>query len=229
MNTIQGKALVLVVEDEVNIAELVRMYLEREGYGVVLAGSGEQALDIAGASPPNLVILDIALPGIDGMEVCRRLRASGSVPILMLTARDSEIDRVLGLELGADDYVTKPFSPRELVARVKAILRRVNPPRGEAGPLIAGSVTLWPDRREATVDGRPVFLTTKEFDLVHFLVSHRGLVMSRAQILAAVWGYDYFGADRNVDAHIRTLRKKLGEAFPLTTVRGVGYKVGNER
>lgn len=219
----------LVVEDEPNIAELIRMYLAAEGFHPVLATSGEQALEIAGRSPPNLVILDIALPGIDGLEVCRRLRSSASVPILMLTARDSEFDRVLGLELGADDYVTKPFSPRELVARVKAILRRVSSVPEQAGPLLAGEVAIWPDRRETTVAGKPVVLTAKEFDLVHFLVGNRGLVLSRAQILAGVWGYDFFGGERNVDAHIRTIRRKLGRSFPLTTVRGVGYKIEHER
>jgi DNA-binding response OmpR family regulator len=203
------------------------MYLEREGYRVTCAATGEDGLKAAAGA--DLVILDIALPGIDGVEVCRRLRASGSVPIIMLTARDSEIDRVLGLEMGADDYVTKPFSPRELMARVKAILRRANPPPAEAGPLSAGDVTLWPDRREVTAGGKPVVLTTKEFDLVWFLLGNRGLVMTRAQILSGVWGYDFFGGERNVDAHIRTVRRKLGDAFPLTTVRGVGYKVEHER
>lgn len=219
----QSKAQVLVVEDEPNIADLVRMYLEREGYRVRSAGSGEEGLELAKELPPELVILDIALPGIDGIEVCRRLRAAGPVPIIMLTARDSEIDRVLGLEMGADDYVTKPFSPRELVARVKAILRRVNPPL--PGPLAAGDVTLWPERREAAVAGSPVFLTAKEFELVWFLMANRGRVMSRAQILSGVWGYDFFGGERNVDAHVRTVRRKLGSGFPLTTIRGVGYRV----
>lgn len=219
----QSKAQVLVVEDEPNIADLVRMYLEREGYRVRLAGSGEEGLELAKELPPELVILDIALPGIDGIEVCRRLRAVGSVPIIMLTARDSEIDRVLGLEMGADDYVTKPFSPRELVARVKAILRRVNPP--SPGPLAAGEVTLWPERREVAVAGSPVVLTAKEFELVWFLMANRGRVMSRAQILSGVWGYDFFGGERNVDAHVRTVRRKLGSGFPLTTIRGVGYRV----
>jgi DNA-binding response OmpR family regulator len=218
-----SKAHVLVVEDEANIAELVRMYLERDGYRVTIAGTGERALELAGDLPFGLVILDIALPGIDGIEVCRRLRASGAIPIILLTARDSEVDRVLGLELGADDYVTKPFSPRELVARVKAILRRVGPL--EDGVLTAGEVSLWPDRREVAVAGSQVFLTAKEFELVWYLLANRGRVLSRAQILSGVWGYDFFGGERNVDAHIRTVRRKLGATFPLVTVRGVGYKV----
>ena len=218
-----AKGHILVVEDEANIADLVRMYLERDGFRVSVAATGERALDLVGEVAPDLVILDIALPGIDGIEVCRRLRESGAVPIILLTARDSEVDRVLGLEIGADDYVTKPFSPRELVARVKAILRRVNPP--QSGPLSAGDVTLWPERREVAVAGAPVFLTTKEFDLVWYLLANRGRVLSRAQILSGVWGYDFFGGERNVDAHIRTVRRKLGENFPLSTIRGVGYRV----
>jgi DNA-binding response OmpR family regulator len=227
MSTPGSKAHVLVVEDEANIADLVRMYLEREGYRVTCAATGEDGLKAA--PDADLVILDIALPGIDGIEVCRRLRAAGSVPIIMLTARDAEIDRVLGLEMGADDYVTKPFSPRELMARVKAILRRANPPPEETGPLSAGGVTLWPDRREVTAGGQPVVLTTKEFDLVWFLMKNPGLVMTRSHILSGVWGYDFFGGERNVDAHVRSVRRKLGDAFPLTTVRGVGYRVERER
>jgi DNA-binding response OmpR family regulator len=227
MSTPGSKAHVLVVEDEANIADLVRMYLEREGYRVTCAATGEDGLKAA--PDADLVILDIALPGIDGIEVCRRLRAAGSVPIIMLTARDAEIDRVLGLEMGADDYVTKPFSPRELMARVKAILRRAKPPPEETGPLSAGGVTLWPDRREVTAGGQPVVLTTKEFDLVWFLMKNPGLVMTRSHILSGVWGYDFFGGERNVDAHVRSVRRKLGDAFPLTTVRGVGYRVERER
>ena len=144
---------------------------------------------------------------------------------MMLTARDSEIDRVLGLELGADDYLTKPFSPREMVARVRAILRRVESQPDQAVPLTAGAVTIWPDRREITSAGAQVFLTTKQFDLLLFLMENRGRVMTRGQILSGVWGYDFYGGERTVDAHIRTMRKILGECIPLTTVRGVGYKI----
>lgn len=224
------KGEVLVVEDEAPIAQLVRIYLEKEGYRVAHVASGEEALDRIERQPPNLVVLDLALPGIDGVEVCRRLRARRSqVCVLMLTARDSEIDRVLGLEIGADDYLTKPFSPREMIARVKAILRRVEPAPAEEGPLTAGGVTIWPERREVATDGRSVYLTTKELDLLLYLVRNRGLVLSRAQILNAVWGYEIFGGERTVDAHIRTIRKKLGAALPLVTIRGAGYKIEHAR
>lgn len=214
-----------MVEDEIHIVDLVRMYLEREGFKVVHAASGEDALGRVKRFPPALVILDIGLPGIDGMEVCRRLRATGSIPILVLTARADEVDRILGLELGADDYVVKPFSPRELVARVKAVLRRVEPRSGAANPISAGTVTVWPDRREVVAGDSKVQLTAKEFDLLLYLIENRGVVLTRPQILSAVWGYDYFGGERTVDAHVRTIRKKLEGKLPLTTIRGVGYKV----
>jgi len=225
----QTKGEVMVVEDEANIADLVRMYLEQEGYRVTHAASGEDALARFAERPPNLVVLDIALPGIDGIEVCRRLRSSSDVAILMLTARDSEVDRVVGLEMGADDYLTKPFSPRELVARVKAILRRVEPKPLGGQPIRAGDVTIWPERREVTAGEDQVYLTAKEFDLVLYLVQNAGIVLSRPQILGNVWDYEFYGGERTVDAHIRTIRKKLGNSFPLTTVRGVGYKVEHER
>lgn len=223
------KGEILVVEDEEHIVDVVRMYLENEGYTVVHAPTGEEALRAAEQRPPTLVILDLALPRIDGIEVCKKLRAKSFVPVVMLTARDAEIDRVVGLEIGADDYVTKPFSPRELVARVKAILRRVEPAAPLGTPLAAGGVTIWPERREAAAAGESVTLTAKEFDLLLYLVENRGIVLTRAQILAGVWGYDYFGGERTVDAHVRSIRKKLGEALPLSTVRGVGYKIDHER
>lgn len=220
-----NKAEILIVEDDRNIAGLVRMYLEREGYRVSHACSGEEALQQAAERPPNMVLLDIGLPGIDGIEVCRRLRTTSGVAIMMLTARDAEIDRVLGLEIGADDYVTKPFSPREMVARVKAILRRVESRPSGTAPLTAGAVTIWPDRREIIAAGEPIFLTTKQFDLLSFLIENRGMVMTRGQILSGVWGYDFYGGERTVDAHIRTIRKILGDSIPLITIRGVGYKI----
>jgi DNA-binding response OmpR family regulator len=222
------KGEILVVEDEASIVDLVRMYLEQQGFRVAAVSTGEAALERIATTPPNLVILDLALPGIDGIEVCRRIRSKSNLPVLMLTARAEEIDRVVGLEIGADDYVTKPFSPRELVARVKAILRRVEggPPEG---PLSAGSVTIWPDSREVTVGGKPERLTAKEFDLLLYLLENRGIVLTRAQILSGVWGYDYFGGERTVDAHVRTIRKKIGDLLPLVTVRGVGYKIEHER
>jgi DNA-binding response OmpR family regulator len=224
-----AKGEILIVEDDLNIAALVRMYLEQEGYRVAHAATGEDALQQASERPPNMVLLDIALPGIDGIEVCRRLRATSGVAIMMLTARDSEIDRVVGLEIGADDYLTKPFSPREMVARVKAILRRVEPAPAGTAPLVAGEVTLWPDRREVTVGQHQVYLTTKQFDLLAYLMENRGVVLNRSQILSGVWGYDFYGGERTIDAHIRTIRKILGDAIPLTTIRGVGYKIEHER
>jgi two-component system OmpR family response regulator len=173
---------------------------------------------------PRLVVLDVGLPGIDGLEVCRRIRATSTVPVIFLTARDGEIDRILGLELGGDDYVTKPFSPNELVARVKAILRRSE--GAPAAELIqAGEVTIDAGRREIRVGERVVDLTTKEFDLLRFLAERPGLAMSRQQILDGVWGYDWFGDTRTVDVHIAQVRKKLGSALNLTTVRGVGYRL----
>lgn len=220
---------VLVVEDEKSIADIVTMYLEREGFRTTHTMTGEEALERVATSPPSIVILDIALPGIDGIEVCKRLRAKSDVPVLMLTARADEIDRVVGLEMGADDYLTKPFSPRELVARVKAILRRSSGMQRESGPVVAGEVTIWPDRREVEAAGKQIHLTTKEFDLLHYLLANRGIVLSRPQILSAVWGYDFYGGERTVDAHIRTIRKKLGGSLPLSTVRGVGYKIAHER
>jgi DNA-binding response OmpR family regulator len=219
---------ILVVEDDPHIADLVDMYLRREGYRVLLAEDGSAALAKARQEPPRLVILDVGLPGgIDGLEVCRRLRAADSaVPVLMLTARDGEVDRILGLELGADDYVTKPFSPRELVARVKAILRRAEAkPEAPSPVLHAGDVEVDTARREAIVGGAVVALTAREFDLLHYLAANPGLVLSRRQLLDGVWGPDWVGDERTVDVHVRQLRKKLGDGFPLATVWGVGYRL----
>ena len=224
-----NKGEILIVEDDRNIADLLRMYLEQEGFRVAHAVSGEEALELFAQRPPNMVLLDIALPGIDGIEVCKRLRATSGVAIMMVTARDSEIDRVVGLEIGADDYLTKPFSPREMVARVKAILRRVEPAPDGTAPLSAGEVTLWPDRREVAVGGEQVYLTTKQFDLLAYLMENRGVVLTRGQILGGVWGYDFYGGERTIDAHVRTIRKILGDSIPLTTIRGVGYKIEHER
>ena len=219
---------IVVVEDDPNIADLVDLYLRREGYRVLQAGSGERGLELIAQERPRLVVLDVGLPGaVDGLEVCRRLRAGDSaVPVVMLTARDGEVDRVLGLELGADDYVTKPFSPRELVARVKAVLRRTDGPR-PAGPgvLHTGRVAIDMGRREARVDGSVVPLATREFDLLRFLAEHAGLALSRRQLLDGVWGHGWYGDERTVDVHVRQLRKKLGDALPLATVWGVGYRL----
>jgi len=215
---------VVVVDDEANIADLVGMYLTREGFRVYQAGTGEAGLAAIAQHRPRLVVLDVGLPDFDGLEVCRRLRASSKVPIIFLTARDSEVDRVLGLELGADDYVTKPFSPAELVARVKAILRRVD--GGQTAEIVsAGRVEIDVGRREVRVDGAPLELTTKEFELLRYLAERPGLAMSRQQILDGVWGYDWYGDARTVDVHIAQVRKKLGDAVRITTVRSIGYRL----
>jgi DNA-binding response OmpR family regulator len=215
---------IVVADDESNIAELLELYLTREGYRVVKAASGQGALDAVAAARPRLVVLDVGLPDIDGLEVCRRLRRTSSIPVIFLTARDGEIDRILGLELGADDYITKPFSPAELVARVKAVLRRVD---GGAAPEVvqAGRVAIDLGRREVRVDDTAVEFTTKEFELLRFLAERPGLALSRQQILDGVWGYDWFGDARTVDVHIAQVRKKIGDAVPITTVRGLGYRL----
>jgi DNA-binding response OmpR family regulator len=222
------RGTVVVVDDERNIAELVELYLQREGYRVEKAGTGADALHAVAEHRPRLVVLDVGLPDIDGLEVCRRLRQTSQVPVIFLTARDGEVDRILGLELGADDYVTKPFSPNELVARVKAVLRRA-----DGGPstevLQAGDVSVDIGRREVLVRGEAVAFTTKEFDLLRFLVERAGLALSRQQILDGVWGYDWFGDARTVDVHIAQVRKKVADAVPISTVRGVGYRLDTRR
>lgn len=221
---------VVVVEDDDHIADLVGLYLRENGYRVTRARDGASGLAATERVSPALVILDIGLPGtVDGFDVCRRLRVAGSVPVLMLTARDSETDRIVGLELGADDYVTKPFSPRELVARVRAILRRSesvrDAPSGAAPPVHAGEVVVDPARREVRVAGDSVALTAREFDLLHHLARNRGLVLSRRQLLDAVWGPEWVGDDRTIDVHVAQLRKKCGRSLPLRTVWGVGYRM----
>jgi DNA-binding response OmpR family regulator len=219
---------VLLVEDDAHIADLITMYLERAGFRAYQATNGTDGLRVFGERAPKVVILDIGLPGdLDGIEVCRRLRTTTDVPIIMLTARDGEVDRVLGLELGADDYVTKPFSPRELVARVKAILRRAEAPtrRPTDSVLHAGPVEVDLARAEARVDGTPVALTTREFALLQYLAENKGLALSRRQLLDGAWGADWYGDERTVDVHVRQLRRKLGDAFPLATIRGIGYRL----
>jgi DNA-binding response OmpR family regulator len=215
---------IVVADDESNIAELVELYLTREGYRVVKAATGKATLEAVEVSRPRLVVLDVGLPDIDGREVCRRLRRSSAIPVIFLTARDGEVDRILGLELGADDYITKPFSPAELVARVKAVLRRVD--GGPAAEVVqAGRVAIDLGRREVRVDDAVVEFTTKEFELLRFLAERPGLALSRQQILDGVWGYDWFGDARTVDVHIAQVRKKIGDAVPITTVRGLGYRL----
>ena len=223
-----AEPVIAIVEDDPNIADLVELYLRREGFRVYQAADGEAALRVVRDRRPNLIVLDLGLPGqLDGLDVCRHVRATSDVPIIMLTARDDEVDRVLGLELGADDYVTKPFSPRALAARVKAILRRAEGPRtAPASVLAVGGIEVDVGRREARRGGEPVALAAREFDLLHYLVEHQGLALSRRQLLDGVWGADWIGDDRTVDVHVRQLRKKFGDDLPLDTVWGVGYRMG---
>ena len=222
------EAVVVLVEDDPNIASLVDMYLRQDGYRVYQAADGTTGLDLIEQHAPRMVILDIGLDGdVDGIQLCRELRAFSDVPVIMLTARDSEVDRVVGLELGADDYVTKPFSPRELVARVRAVLRRSDGAnRAAVHPILeVGEVEVDTARREVRLRGASVPLTTREFDLLQYLVENPGLALSRRQLLDGVWGYDWVGDERTVDVHVLQLRKKLGDALSVTTVRGLGYRL----
>jgi DNA-binding response OmpR family regulator len=224
------KQSILVVEDESSIASFVGMYLKRAGFAVGVAGTGSDAIEKASADPPALIILDLMLPDLDGIDVCRRIRQRSDVPILMLSARDEDIDKIIGLEVGADDYLTKPFNPGELVARVKSILRRSGPERREfvSSVLEHGELRVDAGRREVTVTDEEVQLAPKEFDLLWDLLDHRGLVLTRDQLLERVWGYTFAGDTRTVDVHVRQLRRKLGDASPIVTVWGVGYKVSTE-
>jgi len=218
---------ILVVDDEANIRELAALYLEKEGFQVEAAIDGEDALARFESSPPALVVLDLMLPRIDGFEVCRRIRKVSDVPILMLTARSEDVDKIVGLELGADDYLTKPFNPREMVARVKAILRRAEGrSRAARQVLQVANLTLDKARREVHVDGTPVQLRTKEFDLLAAFMENEGIALTREQLLESVWGYDYPGETRTVDVHVQHLRQKLaGAKVQIETLRGVGYKL----
>ena len=222
---------VLVVEDEPSIASFVSLYLKNAGYDVHVAETGEDALTKAESQQPSLIVLDLMLPDIDGIEVCRRIRKSSEVPILMLTARDEDVDKIIGLEVGADDYMTKPFNPRELVARVKSILRRSTPERRqmESATITHGRLRIDAGRREVRVGEDEIQLAPKEFDLLWELLDHRGLVLTRDQLLERVWGYTFAGDTRTVDVHVRQLRRKLGNASPIVTVWGVGYKVSPAR
>ncbi len=225
--------LILVVDDEPNIIELARLYLEKEGFRVAEAGGGEEALRLFEEMSPALIVLDIMIPEPDGWEVCRRIRSRSSLPIIMLTAREDEVDKVVGLELGADDYLTKPFSPRELVARVKAVLRRSRPASESQEVLHAGDLVIDASRRKVMQGEEEIDLTPREFDLLYTLALNRGIVMSRERLLERVWGYDYFGDTRTVDVHIRHMREKLGEDSSnpryVETVWGVGYKFREEK
>ena len=225
MSTAATGSVLLLVEDDDSIGRLVKSYLEQQdGWQVLWLRSGEEAVTELRRHPVRLVVLDIGLPGIDGFEVCRQMRAQSKVPILMLTARDEEPDRVAGLELGADDYDTKPFSPRELAARIKAILRRVEH-RNEDEVLAAHGIVLRRDSRDVTVSGSIIELTGKEFDLLACFLEHPGIVLSREKLLDLVWGMTYPGGTRTVDVHVAQLRRKLGDPDTIRTVRGAGYKL----
>ena len=217
---------ILVVDDAPNIVELLRMYLEGAGFATIAAADGPTAVELHRTGHPDLVILDVMLPGIDGFEVCRAIRRVADTPVLMLTARTDDIDAIVGLELGADDYVTKPFNPRALVARVKAILRRTDGTVTLGRPIEVGSLRIEPRRREVTVGGRPVELRAREFDLLAALARELGIVLTREALLEDVWGTDFPGETRTVDVHVSELRKKLGADGPsIESVRGVGYRL----
>ena len=216
---------ILIVEDEESYREPLVYQLTREGYDVSAAASGEEGLELFTKGGIDLVLLDLMLPGIDGTALCRRIREQSRVPIIMLTAKSAEIDKVVGLEIGADDYVTKPYSFRELLARIRAVLRRAEPAQA-SGDFSLGLLFVSPDRHEVKVGGKDVMLTNKEFELLCLLLKNRGAVFTRDQLLNDIWGYDYDGENRTVDVHIRSLRSKLGESGDIIgTVRGVGYKI----
>lgn len=222
---------IFIVDDDEHIIELAKMYLEKEGFICQSATDGREAYERILSNPPSLVVLDLMLPSMDGLDICRRVRAESDVPIIMLTARNDDIDKIVGLELGADDYLTKPFNPRELVARVKAIFRRGNinsRPNNENSIVQLGNIVIDPERRSVKLDGRPIDLRMKEFDLLLTLARDAGVVFSREKLLEVVWGYDFAGETRTVDVHIAHLRHKLEGMNPtLETVWGVGYKLGD--
>jgi DNA-binding response OmpR family regulator len=216
----------LVVDDEKHISQLVRMYLTSEGFTVEVAHDGKEALDKARQIKPNLIVLDLMLPEIGGLDVCKQLRRDSDVPIIILTARGDDVDRIVGLEIGADDYVSKPFNPRELVARVKAVLRRSAPADRIPEPIVVGNLQIDPARREVTVGDKQVTLRAKEFDLLLTFAQNLGLVLDRERLLNLVWGFDYLGDSRTIDVHVTWLREKLnGSTCRIQTVWGVGYKL----
>jgi len=221
--------LILLVDDEANIVDLARLYLEREGFKILAAADGLDALEKVANEKPALVVLDVMLPGLNGFEVCRRLRQEkNEVPVMMLTARDEDVDKIIGLELGADDYMTKPFNPRELAARIKAILRRTegSGKPAEAGALQVGNLIVDVSAREVKVENVPVVLRRHEFDLLKTLLENKGKVLTREDLLSLAWGFDFAGQTRTVDVHVAQLRNKLAEAsIKIETVAGVGYKL----
>jgi DNA-binding response OmpR family regulator len=213
----------VVIEDDDAIGAVVGTYLEQAGFDVIRECTGEQGLQAVDEREPRFVVLDLGLPDVDGFELCRRLRARGDVPILILTARDEEVDRIIGLELGADDYLTKPFSPRELVARIRAVLRRAEP--GESGVIEIGDLVVDLRTRTATFGASPLSLRTLEFELLAELARHAGHVVKRSLLLDRVWGISFAGGTRTVDVHVAQLRKKLGRPELIQTVRGIGYRL----
>ena len=227
----QQQHSILVVEDETSIASFVSAYLKNAGYAVRTASTAKAAVAELTSEAPALIVLDLNLPDGDGVELCRGIRKSSDVPILMLTARDEDVDKIIGLEVGADDYMTKPFNPRELVARVKSVLRRTSPDRrrSETEELRHGQLVINSGKREVHVGDEEIRLAPKEFELLWELLDHRGIVLTRDQLLERVWGYTFAGDTRTVDVHVRQIRRKLGDASPIVTVWGVGYKVASER
>ena len=220
---------ILVVDDEKNIVQLTRMYLTNEGYQVEVAYDGKEAIEKARQIKPSLVVLDLMLPHIDGLEVCKQIRRESDTPIIILTARSDDVDRIVGLEIGADDYVCKPFNPRELVARVKAVLRRSRPSDRPPEALTLGNLRIDPARREVTIADKSITLRAKEFDLLLTFAQNEGLVLDRERLLNLVWGYDYLGDSRTIDVHVTWLREKLaGSTCKIQTVWGVGYKLVNQ-
>ena len=222
------KTRIMVVDDDPNIRELVRLYLEKEGFEVTCAERGDEAVKMFRASPPNLMLLDVMLPGMDGWQVCREVRKISNIPIIMLTAKDETFDKVLGLELGADDYIVKPFDMKELVARIKAVIRRFQVAEAPEKELVFPGLTINISQYTVTYMGKPLEMPPREIELLYFLASHPGMVFTREQLLEQVWGYDYFGDSRTVDVHVKRLREKLsgGEelGWQIKTVWGVGYK-----
>ena len=222
------KTKILLVDDDANIRQLVDLYLEKEGFEVDMAADGNEAVKKFKAAPPNLMLLDLMLPGMDGMQVCREVRKVSNIPIIMLTAKDETFDKVLGLELGADDYIVKPFDPKELIARIKAVLRRYQSAETPEKELAFPGLTINISQYTVTFMGRQLDMPPKELELLYFLASHKGMVFTREQLLEQVWGYDFFGDSRTVDVHVKRLREKLsgGEelGWAIRTVWGVGYK-----
>ncbi len=223
-----SKITIMVVDDDPNIQQLINLYLTKDGFDVVCAGSGDEALDMFKSAPPSLILLDVMLPGMDGWQVCREVRKVSNIPIIMLTAKDETFDKVLGLELGADDYIVKPFDPKELTARIKAVLRRYQSVDSGKSELSFPGLTINIDSYTVKYLGRPLEMPPKELELLYFLASHAGTVFTREQLLEQVWGYDFFGDSRTVDVHIKRLRDKLvgseDMGWALKTVWGVGYK-----